>query len=589
MNQPIVLIVDDLAGARIDVRRDLCEIYQLTELDFAECAAWRGARPSEVAAVFASGQRQDGGLLTNSVEDAVAAAQKGWPFPGGRRWALTLLDLRFVSGAIQPDGMPEGRPGDDEFGLRILSEFRLRFPELPVVVLSSRDRTEVVETCRRLGASDFIQRHSPGDTDRPSHILRSKLRQFGLLEDERGFIVGRSLPILQAISAARRAATGGGNILVLGETGTGKELLARFIHDESPKREGPYRVFHPFAAAESLQEDLLFGHVKGAFTDAKTDRVGLFEEANGGTLFIDEIGDVPPTLQDKLLRPLESRQVVRQGGGTDVDLDLQVVLATNKELDDAAARGAFRIDLLNRIKAYTITLPPLRVRQEDTLPIARALLESLCREHGVRWPREISADAAEVLQSLPWREGNIRELRNVLERAIKDHPDSEIVVAADFEGGTAHSTSIGSATIPSGIPSGSTTPIEADFVKALRSVQFSTDYSTLHNSWPRLRTELLMLLGRYLSSTLHSTKLRRPGSKENDRINLAGAVGCLLGRRVSTLQAADFVKRVLSLGGDPDTAAIDADPILRDAYEAALRARPRRMGKSIARRRRAGN
>jgi len=567
--QPHILIIDDQSGRDLEVRADLCEVYELDDVTTSGSAAH--VPTDRIAATFCSSQHVTREVIENSVGLALEGIERGWPLPDGGRWALMLLDLRFASGPIDRDGQPAGRTGDDEFGLQILEAAIARFPDLPIVVLSSRDRGEVIEACRRLGALDFIQRHSGGADGAPSALLRAKLAEFGLLEDDRGIIAGRSLPLLRALAAARRAATGGGNILLLGETGTGKELVARYIHDHSPKAAGPYKVFHAFGTADTLQEDLLFGHVKGAFTDARADRAGLFEEADGGTLLIDEVGDIPPRLQEKLLRPLETRSVSRQGAAGDISVDVQVVLATNKALDAAAARGDFRLDLLNRIRAYSIVLPPLRDRGEDLPVLAETLLAQLCREHRARWPRRITADAFKWLEAQDWREGNVRELRNVLERAVKDNKDAELVVASDLRvdaiapepdaprAGTSERPPRGAGASP---------------VKTLGSVTFDSSYEALEGTWPVVRREVALLLGRYLGAALKATRVRRPGTPGKPQINLAGAVGCVWGHRVTTAQAADFVKKLLYFDDDILGQIVEDDEELRSALETALRARP---------------
>ncbi len=577
MRPPKILVIDDQFGQSVKSRRDLCAMYGIQDVTGDD------SQPEEVGeplaeAVFCSGQIISGNTVTNDVELTVRAAEQGWPLPGGGRWALVLLDLCFVSGSMNTEGWADGQQGDEAFGLEILGRLRELFPELPVVILSSRERKEVIDDCRSLGAADFIQRHASLDSPSPREILAEKLREYGLLEDDSGVVIGRSISLLKALAAARRAATGGGNILILGESGTGKELLARYIHDHSPKAKGPYKVFHAFGTAENLQEDLLFGHVKGAFTDAKKERRGLFEQASSGTLFIDEVGDIPETLQNKLLRPIEMRQVSRQGSDEEIDVDVQLVLATNKALDDYAATGCFKFDLLNRIRAYTIKLPPLRERREDIPLLVNQLLEGLCREHNSRWPRTIHLDAMEKLKTHDWREGNVRELRNVLERVVKDNKDSEIVVVGDIR----FDTMSRAASVPVPEPDVSATGktetelSHGDWLAGLHDMSIDHDYAFLHGSWPSLQREIALLLARYLVSAIEVTRKRRADGPPEGEINMTGAVSCLLGRQIPTVKAADFVKRLLQFGEETGEEIIKAHPSLETVLEQALRYRPKK-------------
>lgn len=564
MTLPRVLVIDDLFGSAVAERRNLCKAYRLLDTTGDDASPLAISIPV-AEAVFCSGQRLAAGVAENSVDVALDAVQRGWPASDGSRWALCLLDLRFVSGAALGDGTRAGKPGDDKFGLEVLRVLCQQVPELPVVILSSRERSEVIEECRRLGASDFIQRHAEAATEPPYAILSQKLGQFGLIEDSTGVIVGRSLALLSALASARRAATGVGCILLLGESGSGKELFAQYIHQHGLNPEGHYKVFHAFGTAEALQEDLLFGHERGAFTGAARERAGLFEETNGGTLFIDEVGDVSEGLQNRLLRPIEAHVVSRQGSTKDIPVSSQLVLATNKALDDYARTGKFKGDLLNRINAYTIKLPPLRERQEDIPLLANRLLEKLCADNGARWPREIAPEAMHELVAREWKDGNVRELRNVLERVVKNNKDAEIVVAADL------------GVRPSQAPVGHkllSPHVAADAIPAPDSAGQVpvASYEGLFGSWPELQSGVAMQLADQLVQALAVTA-RRDARDGSAKVNLAGAVGCLLGRKITTIEAADFVKRIWKFDEAVVNEFCDKYPLLRDAVGQAVKSR----------------
>jgi DNA-binding NtrC family response regulator len=552
MNAPRILIVDDLFGASLRDRHSLCKAYRLRDVT--------GDDPAPVAidgiplarAVFSSAQERLPGRVVNAVARVLRDVAAGWPGPDGERWALCLLDLRFVSGPLGADGVAAGEDGDDEFGLHILMALRRAYPHLPVVIMSSRERSEVIQQCRQMGAVDFIQRHVDSG---PAHeVLAKKLHDFGLVPDPRGIIVGQSVVLLQALACARRAATGAGNVLLLGETGTGKELFARYIHDNSPLAGGPYKVFDAFGTAEALQEDLLFGHETGAYTGARQARRGLFEEARGGTLFIDELGDISGAVQNRLLRPIEARTIARQGSSVEVAVSFQLVLATNKDLGASARQGRFKNDLLNRVNAYTIWLPPLRERPGDIPLLAGVMLERLCRAHALRWPRVIAPDAMQRLVAHDWREGNVRELRSMLERAAKDNRDAELLILSDLD--LAQRAMMASSAL----------------VDCAGGEAVVGDYDHLFGSWPQLQRQTAVTLLSSLHGALHATARRNPADGAM-RPNLAGAAGCLLGRKVSSVEAADFVKRIVRF--DPSMAHQYGEqrPLLAEAVDQALRTR----------------
>jgi transcriptional regulator with PAS, ATPase and Fis domain len=206
------------------------------------------------------------------------------------------------------------------------------------------------------------------------------------------------------------------SVLITGESGTGKEMVARTIHELSPRRGAEFVALNCAAIPETLMESELFGHERGAFTGAAGRRQGCFELANKGTLLLDEIAEMPPLLQAKLLRVLEERTVRRLGGSQEIPVDVRVLAATNRDPREAVRDGAFREDLLYRLNVIEIHLPPLRQRKEDIAPLAESLIKSLAERHG-RPARSLSASALEVLRAHRWQ-GNVRELRNVIERAV---------------------------------------------------------------------------------------------------------------------------------------------------------------------------
>jgi len=580
MTLPRILVIDDIFGSSLIDRRNLCRSFGLVDVSGDDDKVVDISEPVAEAA-FSPGQGRNGNTVKNDVNVAIDAVLKGWNQNPEKRLALILLDLRFVSGLIEDDE-PLGQSGDDTFGLLILDEIHKKFTDIPVVIVSSKERAEIIEDCRRRGASDFIQRHEHGTkTLSPREILKSKIFEHGLIEDNRDLlderyrIVGKSTSLLKTLRSARRAATGKGNILILGETGTGKELLAKYIHDISIKAEGRYKIFHPFGTAETLQEDELFGHVKGAFTGANSDREGLFEIANGGSLFIDEIGDIPESIQLKLLRPLENRIVTRQGESDEILIDVQVVLATNKNLDEYSKTGKFKYDLLNRINAYTITIPPLSERKEDIPLIANRFIKFLCKEHNARWPKNILPETTDLLINHEWCD-NVRGLRNVLERAIKDNRDSELLVPTDIRFDTYEERSKTQAVKT--VPEPSSDNINA-VIGYISDIEFPTDYARLKGKLPELQEAVAKMLANYLESSIEVTKKMKPNGAPEGELNLTGAVSCMMGKQLKTPKAADIIKKLLQQDSNTIETIIKEHPILETAYNESLRLRPRNARK----------
>ncbi|HZB44718.1 MAG TPA: sigma-54 dependent transcriptional regulator [Pyrinomonadaceae bacterium] len=334
---------------------------------------------------------------------------------------LTLADEFSPSVVITDVYMPNL----DGFGL--LRELRERHPETAVILLTGKGNVEMaLNAIQEKGAYHYFEKPvdasklrvilkravETGEARRETDALRRELRDHGAF----GELVGSSEPMRQIYSLIEQVAPSSASVLITGESGTGKELVARTVHNLSPRRGAAFVAINCSAIPETLMESELFGHEKGAFTGAASRRPGCFEMANGGTLLLDEIAEMPVALQAKLLRVLEDRKIRRLGGGQEIPVDVRVLAATNRDPHDAVRRGSFREDLLYRLNVITIELPPLRRRREDIPLLAQHLVTQLAERHG-RPARHLSPSALEVLKSHDWP-GNVRELRNVVERAV---------------------------------------------------------------------------------------------------------------------------------------------------------------------------
>jgi len=325
--------------------------------------------------------------------------------------SLVLLDLKLP----------------DADGLQVLRQVKELSADIQVVIMTAYADVGTAVEAMRLGAYDYIAK--PIDFDNLAVTLRNalearRLRQTVELLRERHLypfhfdrIVGRSRAIQDIVALTRKvSASGATTVLIQGESGTGKDLLAKALHYESVRADAPFMEITCTAMPETLLESELFGHERGAFTDAKVQKKGLLELAHGGTIFLDEIGDMAPALQAKLLRVLEERRFRRVGGTRDISVDIRVVAATNRDLRATVDQGTFRKDLYYRLQVVTITIPPLRERREDIPLLARDFLEHFGRDFKKRVPT-LSAAAERLLVAYDWP-GNVRELRNVVERAM---------------------------------------------------------------------------------------------------------------------------------------------------------------------------
>src|SRR5689334_23109329 len=312
-------------------------------------------------------------------------------------------------------------------GLELLARLRLEWPDVAVVIMTAFSSISSAVEAMKLGAEDYIGK--PFQLDELAITVEKALERRSLRREVRELraevrdrynfsnIVGRSKPMLQLFEVIRRiAARRDASALIIGSTGTGKELVARAIHYNSDRRDAPFVPINCSAIPETLLESELFGHQKGAFTGAHETRRGLFEEGQGGTVFLDEINTLSPNLQVKLLRVLQERVVRRVGGRENLTIDIRLVSASNLDLEEAVKRGEFRQDLFYRLSVVPVRLPDLKDRREDIPLLVYHFLQKFSQQHGVA-ARRFSGDAMRLLMTHSWP-GNVRELENAVEHAL---------------------------------------------------------------------------------------------------------------------------------------------------------------------------
>jgi len=347
--------------------------------------------------------------------EAVDSGEAALALLEGRRFDLLLLDVWL--------------PKMD--GLETLSRVRTLDPEVPVVVISGHGSIETAVKAVRMGAQDFVEK--PLSLEKTLLVVKNALRQRRLEAENRALkeqvqhrwvMVGES-PAIHALRAdIAQAAPSNGRVMIFGENGTGKELVARNIHFQSLRASGPFVEVNCAAIPEELIESELFGHTRGAFTGALSAKKGKFELADGGTLFLDEVGDMTLKTQAKVLRVLQEQRVEPVGGTSSVSVDVRVIAATNKELDEEIRKGAFREDLFFRLNVIPFDVPALRERRDDVPLLARHFIGEIAAEYGRR-PKELSPEAMNVLVGQSWP-GNVRELRNIVERLVIMTPGDRI-------------------------------------------------------------------------------------------------------------------------------------------------------------------
>lgn len=309
------------------------------------------------------------------------------------------------------------RLGNGPNGVELLRLWREQHPTSPFILLTAHGDVESAVNAMKLGADDYLTK--PVDPENLLTLLRKCLEERAMLAPQQhGFeqIVAQSQAMADVFDQTRRAAQTDSTVLIIGESGTGKELIAEALHHNSPRSPGPFVTVNMAAIPESLTESELFGHVKGSFTGAAVDREGRFQSANGGTLFIDEIGDFELPSQAKLLRALENSTVSPVGSNDEQVVDVRVVAATSRDLYEMLSDGTFREDLFYRLNVVTIALPPLRDRRDDIRLLAQSFLNEFCEQQN-RPLLQIDPELMQFLESFDWP-GNVRQLRNCVESMV---------------------------------------------------------------------------------------------------------------------------------------------------------------------------
>ena len=345
---------------------------------------------------------------------------------GRARQALAVVDLEHGDGTTA---------GDD-----VIAALRARHEELPILAVAARDSVDAAGEAIRAGATDFLVRKPPLDSRVETFLLklRSTLRlldeaqslereasRLKRAEDDRYHIVGESPQMKEIAARIRRVAKVPRPVLIRGERGTGKELVARAIHRESPRASGPFVAVNCAALPDTLLESELFGHEKGAFTGAAHASAGKFEQASGGTLFLDEIGNMSLPFQQKILRVVEYRSFTRVGGHDEIRVDTRIIAATNANLEEKLRDGRFLHDLYDRLAFEVIDVPPLRDRAGEIEVLATYFLNRFMQEVPAFAGKSLSAEAVDLLHGYPFP-GNVRELKNIIERAVYRDTTNEL-------------------------------------------------------------------------------------------------------------------------------------------------------------------
>ncbi|HEX4895020.1 MAG TPA: sigma-54 dependent transcriptional regulator [Solimonas sp.] len=345
--------------------------------------------------------------------DAAATLAEARALLAAQRYDLCITDMR----------LPDGN------GITLVGEIQRQHPQTPVAVITAYGNAEAAVESLKAGAFDFVSK--PVDLTALRKLVDTALQLRGRSEpvdEDQGGLLGNHESIRQLRSLIERLARSQAPVHIAGESGTGKELVARLIHARGPRASGPFVPVNCGAIPSELMESEFFGHRKGSFTGAHRDKAGLFQSAEGGTLFLDEVADLPAHMQVKLLRALQERAVRPVGGEAEIPVNVRVISATHKNLQQLVAAGQFRQDLYYRLNVIEVRTPPLRDRREDIPLLAASILERLARSLGETSSPRLDDSALQALRSYPFP-GNVRELENVLERALTLSEGGSVTVA----------------------------------------------------------------------------------------------------------------------------------------------------------------
>ena len=315
---------------------------------------------------------------------------------------------------------------DDVGGMEVLAKAKRELPDAEVVILTGHNTAKAAVLAMQAGATtyltkplDIIELRTVADkVSQSQRLARSNLELRRQLNERFGFegVVGNSPLMHTVVEKLRQIAPTSATVLITGESGTGKELVAKALHNNSPRRTKPFVALNCAALSENILESELFGHIRGAFTGADRERKGWFEHANGGTMFLDEVGDIPLSTQVKLLRVLESGEIIRVGTNEPIKVNVRLISATNRDLKDGISSGAFRQDLYHRLKVISVHLPPLRLRREDITLLSETFVKQFAASHGKTITATTPA-ARKAIMAHSWP-GNVRELKNVIESMV---------------------------------------------------------------------------------------------------------------------------------------------------------------------------
>jgi len=520
MTLPAILVIDDQYPNDIAAWETFLEKTNLFDEKLE-----KDDRINPIAtASICSGQQRSEHEILNDYEVIRQAVTEGAGF-SSEHWALVLLDVCFDSGPLDEFGLPKPQPGDDHFGEEVRKRLAVDFPELPVVMLTSKKESELADL-----ATPYLSKTGLTPND-----VASRLLQYGRLTSEQQRtllclppeVVIRSPLSFAVFQKAFSIAASKTSVLILGDTGTGKEVLARYIHSRSMRAEAPFVPVNVAALPAELVESILFGHEKGAFTGADRKRTGLFAQASGGTLFLDEIGDMPPSLQTKVLRALQDGEVLPVGAPESVQVDVRIISATSRDLNAMRQKDHFREDLIRRISGETLLLPPLRERQEDIVALAEFFLHQISMETG-KEGIEFQDNALQVLQDHPFT-GNVGELQYIVRSLVNRKSPNSLIAVADVREALAASFISADSTLPAPKSAesdpGPAVPFTIDqLVEMLESWPVSLDDPGLQGGKPRLELSMGLLLNRMAGAALE--RFRDP---RNSKLNRQAAMQWFMG------------------------------------------------------------